>query len=179
MLPSTNNSEQGFPLAPLLPPLQPPLFRSRRGTRRAAFAPTEEEAAPRSERSSRAASSKKDSRESSLPFDAEQKKDDDDAEAKQSIEAANDDDDDARGNGFIFKLFDAMAAVSVTSVRVLDNPAPFTNPLQFEIQYECLYPLKHGASVVICQVFFDLGILILAPVEKNKERLLLLFRNRP
>jgi histone chaperone ASF1 len=38
-----------------------------------------------------------------------------------------------------------MAAVSVTSVRVLDNPAPFTNPLQFEIQYECLYPLKHGA----------------------------------
>ena len=37
-----------------------------------------------------------------------------------------------------------MAAVSVTSVRVLDNPAPFTNPLQFEIQYECLHHLKHG-----------------------------------
>lgn len=37
-----------------------------------------------------------------------------------------------------------MSAINVTSVRVLDNPAPFTNPLQFEIQYECLYPLKHG-----------------------------------
>ena len=37
-----------------------------------------------------------------------------------------------------------MAAVSVTSVRVLDNPAPFTNPLQFEIQYECLYDLADG-----------------------------------
>lgn len=40
-----------------------------------------------------------------------------------------------------------MAAVSVTSVRVLDNPAPFTNPLQFEIQYECLHHLKHGERV--------------------------------
>jgi histone chaperone ASF1 len=45
-----------------------------------------------------------------------------------------------------------MAAVSVTSVRVLDNPAPFTNPLQFEIQYECLYPLKHGAYGFWCLV---------------------------
>jgi hypothetical protein len=40
-----------------------------------------------------------------------------------------------------------MAAVAVTSVRVLDNPAPFTNPLQFEIQYECMYHLKHGQCV--------------------------------
>ena len=35
-----------------------------------------------------------------------------------------------------------MAAVNVTSVQVLDNPCPFTNPVQFEIQYECLYDLK-------------------------------------
>merc|ERR1711869_25527 len=31
-----------------------------------------------------------------------------------------------------------MAAINVTNVVVLDNPAPFTNPLQFEIEYECL-----------------------------------------
>mmetsp|Transcript_7432 Transcript_7432/g.27292 ORF Transcript_7432/g.27292 Transcript_7432/m.27292 type:complete len:157 (-) Transcript_7432:30-500(-) len=35
-----------------------------------------------------------------------------------------------------------MAAINVTSVQVLDNPCPFTNPVQFEIQYECLYDLK-------------------------------------
>jgi len=35
-----------------------------------------------------------------------------------------------------------MAAINVTNVVVLDNPAPFTNPLQFEIEYECLYDLK-------------------------------------
>jgi hypothetical protein len=37
-----------------------------------------------------------------------------------------------------------MAAISVTSVIVLDNPSPFTNPLQFEIQYECSYEIEDG-----------------------------------
>ncbi|KAH7297829.1 hypothetical protein KP509_25G014400 [Ceratopteris richardii] len=30
-----------------------------------------------------------------------------------------------------------MSAVNVTNVTVLDNPAPFQNPFQFEISYEC------------------------------------------
>ena len=38
-----------------------------------------------------------------------------------------------------------MSAINVTSVEVLDNPTNFANPLQFEIQYECLYQLAHGA----------------------------------
>ena len=37
-----------------------------------------------------------------------------------------------------------MSAINVTSVEVLDNPTHFANPLQFEIQYECLYQLQHG-----------------------------------
>lgn len=37
-----------------------------------------------------------------------------------------------------------MTAINVTSVSVLDNPSLFTNPLQFEIQYECLFDLKDG-----------------------------------
>ena len=61
LLPSTNKAGRSSPLSPLsfLLPSNLPFFLSRRGTRRAALAPTEEEAAPRSERSSRAASSKK------------------------------------------------------------------------------------------------------------------------
>ncbi|XP_027099620.1 histone chaperone ASF1B-like [Coffea eugenioides] len=35
-----------------------------------------------------------------------------------------------------------MSAVNITDVTVLGNPAPFLNPLQFEISYECLVPLK-------------------------------------
>lgn len=35
-----------------------------------------------------------------------------------------------------------MTAISVTSVVVLDNPSLVSNPLQFEIQYECLYDLQ-------------------------------------
>lgn len=35
-----------------------------------------------------------------------------------------------------------MSAVNVTQVAVLDNPSRFTNPLQFEIQYECLFNLQ-------------------------------------
>jgi len=34
-----------------------------------------------------------------------------------------------------------MTAINVTSVNVLDNPSKVTNPLQFEIQYDCLYDL--------------------------------------
>ncbi|KAJ7954181.1 Histone chaperone ASF1B [Quillaja saponaria] len=35
-----------------------------------------------------------------------------------------------------------MSAVNITNVTVLDNPAAFLNPFQFEISYECLTPLK-------------------------------------
>lgn len=34
-----------------------------------------------------------------------------------------------------------MSVVNVTNVTVLDNPAPFTNPFQFEITFECLADL--------------------------------------
>lgn len=35
-----------------------------------------------------------------------------------------------------------MSAVNILDVKVLDNPAAFTNPLQFEIEYECLQALN-------------------------------------
>ncbi|XP_021888349.1 probable histone chaperone ASF1A [Carica papaya] len=35
-----------------------------------------------------------------------------------------------------------MSAVNITNVTVLDNPAPFLTPFQFEISYECLTPLE-------------------------------------
>ncbi|XP_073147102.1 probable histone chaperone ASF1A [Henckelia pumila] len=35
-----------------------------------------------------------------------------------------------------------MSAVNIKDVTVLDNPAPFLDPFQFEISYECLTPLK-------------------------------------
>lgn len=45
---------------------------------------------------------------------------------------------------FNFLKFKAMSAVSITNVTVLDNPASFLTPFQFEISYECLTPLKDG-----------------------------------
>ncbi|XP_030526300.1 histone chaperone ASF1B isoform X2 [Rhodamnia argentea] len=35
-----------------------------------------------------------------------------------------------------------MSAVNITNVTVLDNPASFLTPFQFEISYECVTPLK-------------------------------------
>ncbi|KAK9052228.1 hypothetical protein SSX86_028856 [Deinandra increscens subsp. villosa] len=35
-----------------------------------------------------------------------------------------------------------MSAVNLTNVTVLNNPALFLSPFQFEISYECLLPLK-------------------------------------
>lgn len=49
----------------------------------------------------------------------------------------------ASDGGFEFEQ--RMSAINVTSVQVLDNPQMFSSPLQFEIQYECLQDLRHGA----------------------------------
>ncbi|VVA94248.1 unnamed protein product [Arabis nemorensis] len=35
-----------------------------------------------------------------------------------------------------------MSAINITNVTVLDNPAPFVSPFQFEISYECLTSLN-------------------------------------
>ncbi|KAK9197092.1 hypothetical protein WN943_005226 [Citrus x changshan-huyou] len=35
-----------------------------------------------------------------------------------------------------------MSTVNIANVTVLDNPAPFLSPFQFEISYECVTPLK-------------------------------------
>lgn len=43
-----------------------------------------------------------------------------------------------------------MSAVHITAVNVLDNPAPFLNPLQFEIHYECLGDLQEGVCQSSC-----------------------------
>jgi hypothetical protein len=43
-----------------------------------------------------------------------------------------------------------MTAISVTSVNVLDNPSKVTNPLQFEIQYECMFDLADGERGAVC-----------------------------
>lgn len=37
-----------------------------------------------------------------------------------------------------------MAVVSVLNVSILNNPAQFTSPYQFEITFECLEPLQRG-----------------------------------
>ncbi|KAG6779136.1 hypothetical protein POTOM_015505 [Populus tomentosa] len=42
-----------------------------------------------------------------------------------------------------------MSAVNLTNVTVLDNPAPFLSPFQFEISYECLTPLKDDMLVLV------------------------------
>lgn len=42
-----------------------------------------------------------------------------------------------------------MSAVNITNVTVLDNPASFLTPFQFEISYECVSSLKDGMSVCI------------------------------
>lgn len=51
-----------------------------------------------------------------------------------------------------------MSAVSITNVTVLDNPASFLTPFQFEISYECLTPLKDG-------ILFLLSWFLLCPFQ--------------
>lgn len=44
----------------------------------------------------------------------------------------------------IIRISINMSAVNITNVTVLDNPASFITPFQFEISYECLAALKDG-----------------------------------
>uniref|UniRef100_A0A5B7BZG5 Uncharacterized protein n=1 Tax=Davidia involucrata TaxID=16924 RepID=A0A5B7BZG5_DAVIN len=52
-----------------------------------------------------------------------------------------------------------MSAVNITNVTVLDNPATFLTPFQFEISYECVTPLTDGTLSLfhILYIFFDLN----------------------
>jgi ASF1 like histone chaperone len=52
-----------------------------------------------------------------------------------------------------------MTAISVTNVNVLDNPTKVTNPLQLEIQYECLYALDDGKAFALLQPCHFHGLL--------------------
>jgi histone chaperone ASF1 len=36
-----------------------------------------------------------------------------------------------------------MAECNITSVQVLNNPAPFTDPIVLDVQYECLSSLQN------------------------------------
>lgn len=42
-----------------------------------------------------------------------------------------------------------MALVNVTNVVVLDNPTNFSNPLTFEVTFECLQELDAGESSLL------------------------------
>ena len=60
---------------------------------------------------------------------------------------------------FLFLLL-KMSAVNVTNVTVFDNPAPFLNPFQFEISYECHLPLEDGKRPANYRVVFVSIIII-------------------
>lgn len=72
-----------------------------------------------------------------------------------------------------------MSAVNITNVTVLDNPASFLAPFQFEISYECLAALKDGnyATLLGFHFYVDLGFFIsdLLAAYCNQFHLILCF----
>lgn len=52
-----------------------------------------------------------------------------------------------------------MSAINITNVAVLDNPAPFVSPFQFEISYECLNSLKDGKKLHFLLPDTELGFM--------------------
>jgi hypothetical protein len=44
-----------------------------------------------------------------------------------------------------------MAAVNVSNINVLDNPAAFTNGFSFEITFECVSPLTDGTYACVAR----------------------------
>ena len=58
-----------------------------------------------------------------------------------------------------------MSVVNVTNIAVLDNPSVFTNPLQFEVTFECLRPLPEGKII-----YFYIKCINKRPNIYTKER---------
>jgi len=42
-----------------------------------------------------------------------------------------------------------MSVVSLLGVKILNNPAKFTDSYEFEITFECLEPLQKGKSLQV------------------------------
>jgi histone chaperone ASF1 len=51
-----------------------------------------------------------------------------------------------------------MALVNLLNVEILDNPAPFANPVQMEITFECIAQLEDGIPHLSCMLNHRLGI---------------------
>lgn len=62
-----------------------------------------------------------------------------------------------------------MSAVNITNVAVLDNPAPFLSPFQFEISYECLDALKDGKFFILLSFYFLFDVKIVCFWGKIKQ----------
>lgn len=43
-----------------------------------------------------------------------------------------------------------MSFLTVTAINVLNNPAPFLAPLEFEVHYEAILDLEEGIVPIIC-----------------------------
>ena len=56
-----------------------------------------------------------------------------------------------------------MALVNILNVEVLDNPAPFCNPFQFEITFECVAPLEDGMCSGVCAVYWSCDCVSMSP----------------
>lgn len=63
-----------------------------------------------------------------------------------------------------------MSAVNITNVAVLDNPAPFLSPFQFEISYECLDALKDGKIIHFHCLNFHSDVKIVVFSGKFKQK---------
>jgi hypothetical protein len=58
-----------------------------------------------------------------------------------------------------FRILRRMAKVQLCNVVVLDNPAPFLNPFQFELTFECIEELKEGmylGNIIMIYYYFIL-----------------------
>ena len=47
-----------------------------------------------------------------------------------------------------------MSLINIINISVLDNPSPFTNPIQFEVTFECLGVLDDDLEVGFVLFYF-------------------------
>ncbi len=54
-----------------------------------------------------------------------------------------------------------MSLVNIINVEVLDNPTSFSNPLQFDITFECIQQLEEG------KVYSDENLILIEAIHNN------------
>lgn len=51
-----------------------------------------------------------------------------------------------------------MSHINITNIQIMNNPAPFSDPLSFQVTFECLKDLPDGKLIIFHDLLYHIEI---------------------